>query len=287
MTIGGTYAGESDPDRFVWFRGLPDLSSRTRAPRSLYGGPGWRARRDVANASMIDSDDVLLLRPTDPVHRAPAPCGARPPRVSEPGSESLLVGVYTHGGSASVEQGLSTDLDSALQELLGVAVVAGGRTPAPRLPALAVRGDYAFVWAASNTGSADVLRGRGLPMPFDAANPNGDWQIEPDANINGMLDSYNDACAASDEIISVLDLDSTGAQSTATTPLRWAPAPRRCATPVTSTCGGNFSTANVDDDRRISPRPVRSRVRRDSGRTTEGLPMPAFRSRGRTSGDAR
>jgi len=28
----------------------------------FYGGPVWKAHRDTANATMIDSDDVLLLR---------------------------------------------------------------------------------------------------------------------------------------------------------------------------------------------------------------------------------
>ena len=33
---------------------------------AFYDGPVWRAHRDEANATMIDSDDVLLLRPWQP-----------------------------------------------------------------------------------------------------------------------------------------------------------------------------------------------------------------------------
>jgi hypothetical protein len=33
--------------------------------RAFYGGPVWAAHRDAANATMIDSDNVFLLRPVD------------------------------------------------------------------------------------------------------------------------------------------------------------------------------------------------------------------------------
>src|SRR6185312_15527255 len=36
---------------------------RRHALADFYGGPVWKAHRDAANATMIDSDDVLLLRP--------------------------------------------------------------------------------------------------------------------------------------------------------------------------------------------------------------------------------
>jgi quinol monooxygenase YgiN len=54
------------PDHFVWLRGFPDLQSRTESLRAFYGGPVWQAQRSAANATMIDSDDVLLLRPAHP-----------------------------------------------------------------------------------------------------------------------------------------------------------------------------------------------------------------------------
>jgi hypothetical protein len=67
-----------DPDRFVWLRGFADMASRARGLQGFYGGPVWAAHRDTANATMIDSDDVLLLRPAwngaglahDPAYRA-------------------------------------------------------------------------------------------------------------------------------------------------------------------------------------------------------------------------
>jgi hypothetical protein len=66
MRVLGSFRDLDDPDRFVWFRGFPDMVHRKEALRCFYGGPVWKAHRDEANATMIDSDDVLLLRLADP-----------------------------------------------------------------------------------------------------------------------------------------------------------------------------------------------------------------------------
>ncbi|MFD7906212.1 NIPSNAP family protein [Kitasatospora sp. NPDC059747] len=62
ITLGGRFRDLDDPDRFVWVRAFPDMAHRRRALEAFYTGPVWRAHRDAANATMIDSDDVLLLR---------------------------------------------------------------------------------------------------------------------------------------------------------------------------------------------------------------------------------
>ncbi|HEX8411010.1 MAG TPA: NIPSNAP family protein [Thermoanaerobaculia bacterium] len=72
MSILGTFRDLGDPDRFVWFRGFPDMERRREALTCFYGGPVWKAHRDAANATMIDSDDVLLLRLVDPHAGFPA-----------------------------------------------------------------------------------------------------------------------------------------------------------------------------------------------------------------------
>jgi hypothetical protein len=61
--ILGTFRDLDDPDRFVWIRGFRDMRSRHSALSAFYGGPVWRANRTAANATMLDSDNVLLLRP--------------------------------------------------------------------------------------------------------------------------------------------------------------------------------------------------------------------------------
>ncbi|MGH8171531.1 MAG: NIPSNAP family protein [Rhodanobacteraceae bacterium] len=65
MRLVGQFRDLERPDRFVWIRGFPDMPARAQALDAFYGGPIWKAHREAANATMIDSDNVLLLRPID------------------------------------------------------------------------------------------------------------------------------------------------------------------------------------------------------------------------------
>lgn len=60
----GQFYDLDDPNRFVWLRGFNDMQARQQSLQAFYGGPVWQAHRDAANATMIDSDNVLLLRPS-------------------------------------------------------------------------------------------------------------------------------------------------------------------------------------------------------------------------------
>ena len=62
----GSFRDLDDPDRFVWLRGFRDMASRPQALSAFYYGPVWKAKRNDANATMLDSDNVLLLKTTDP-----------------------------------------------------------------------------------------------------------------------------------------------------------------------------------------------------------------------------
>jgi hypothetical protein len=59
----GIFHDLDDPDRFVWMRGFQDMAQRHAALQAFYTGPVWQANRAAANATMLDSDNVLLLRP--------------------------------------------------------------------------------------------------------------------------------------------------------------------------------------------------------------------------------
>lgn len=63
IAVMGTFRDLDGPDRFVWLRGFADMRSRADALQRFYGGPAWRAHSEQANATMADSDDVLLLKP--------------------------------------------------------------------------------------------------------------------------------------------------------------------------------------------------------------------------------
>ena len=79
MAIVGQFRDLDDPDRFTWIRGFASMPARARALASFYGGPVWKANSAAANATMIDSDNVLLLRPVTARSGFPPPAAARPP----------------------------------------------------------------------------------------------------------------------------------------------------------------------------------------------------------------
>jgi quinol monooxygenase YgiN len=95
MAIVGQFRDLDDPDRFVWIRGFDDMPSRARALAAFYGGPAWKAHRAEANATMIDSDNVLLLRPVSTRSGFPAPAAARlPVGATAAGPSRILVTLY-------------------------------------------------------------------------------------------------------------------------------------------------------------------------------------------------
>lgn len=64
MRLLGQFHDLDDADRFVWLRGFASMAERAQALGDFYGGSIWKAHRNAANATMIDSDNVLLLKPS-------------------------------------------------------------------------------------------------------------------------------------------------------------------------------------------------------------------------------
>ncbi|WP_433306992.1 NIPSNAP family protein [Actinoplanes sp. CA-030573] len=67
MAVLGQFRDLDRPDRFVWLRGFAGMRSRRAGLEAFYGGPVWARHGPAANATMLDSDDVLLLREIVPV----------------------------------------------------------------------------------------------------------------------------------------------------------------------------------------------------------------------------
>lgn len=63
LRVLGQFRDLDNPDRFVWLRSYTSMPARKTALESFYGGPVWQQHREAANATMIDSDNVLLLKP--------------------------------------------------------------------------------------------------------------------------------------------------------------------------------------------------------------------------------
>ena len=148
MRIVGQFRDLDDPDRFVWVRAFPDMDHRARSLAAFYGGPVWKAHSATANATMIDSDDVLLLHPIVDLPDQPQRPG--PPRP--PGSV-VLAGVCLTDRPGEFES-----VAPALAEAGGPPLAWFETEHAPNtFPALPVReGVDAFVWFA-RFGAVDLL----------------------------------------------------------------------------------------------------------------------------------
>ncbi|HEY7263620.1 MAG TPA: NIPSNAP family protein [Trebonia sp.] len=95
MAILGQFRDLDNPDRFVWLRGFRDMPSRAEALGRFYGGPAWKAHGKQANATMVDSDNVLLLRPATARSGFSAAPAARPPAgCTTPPSAVILATLY-------------------------------------------------------------------------------------------------------------------------------------------------------------------------------------------------
>jgi hypothetical protein len=62
MGLLGQFRDLDDSNAFVWLRGFADMPTRERALNGFYDGVVWAQYRAQANATMVDSDNVLLLR---------------------------------------------------------------------------------------------------------------------------------------------------------------------------------------------------------------------------------
>src|SRR5262252_5190288 len=94
MTLVGQFRDRCRDDRFVWLRGFRSMQSRHDALETFYGGPVWAAQRDAANSTMLDSNDVLLLKPASPdlaFQLKPAAAGVASDRS---GPVTVLAGIH-------------------------------------------------------------------------------------------------------------------------------------------------------------------------------------------------
>jgi hypothetical protein len=91
MQVLGTFRDLDDPDQFVWLRGFESMGTRAPALEAFYSGPVWAEHRAAANATMIDSDNVLLLRPAEGGPKLVHDVSRRPPVGAPERGETLWV----------------------------------------------------------------------------------------------------------------------------------------------------------------------------------------------------
>lgn len=153
MKIIGQFRDLDNPNRFVWLRGFRDMPSRAQALKDFYGGPVWKAHREAANATMIDSDNVLLLHPAMPTSGFPFGNKERPPvGANEVRSELIVATIYYF--NAPVDAAFVQFFDKTVKPAVtgsGATVLAYFATEHGEntFPALPVReGENVFVWFA-------------------------------------------------------------------------------------------------------------------------------------------
>ncbi|GAB3937703.1 NIPSNAP family protein [Kribbella albertanoniae] len=147
MHIAGQFRDLNDPDRFVWLRGFRTLDARAEALKAFYYGPVWRQHAEAANATMLDSDNALLLQPINLGPDYPQPDALRP----DDQPNSVIAG-FVHPADDAFPQHFLDNLLPVLSDL-GVSPLAIFRSLSVEnnFPALPLRDDTVLVWLARFT----------------------------------------------------------------------------------------------------------------------------------------
>ncbi|WP_172656924.1 NIPSNAP family protein [Collimonas arenae] len=61
----GQFGERKNPNAFTWLRGFKNMDARAIVNGAFYYGPVWKEHKSVLNDLMVDSDNVMLLRPLD------------------------------------------------------------------------------------------------------------------------------------------------------------------------------------------------------------------------------
>ncbi len=174
IRVIGQFRDLDGPDRFVWLRGFADMAARGAALPAFYGGPVWAAHRDAANTTMVDSDDVLLLRPAWPGSTLPAG-----ERAAQPAG--LLVARVLHLNAAADDALLALCRGTLSAACTGARWQAWYATEraANNFPRLPVRDEPVLVHLALFNGEADVPPFADTPLQRWLARPTQTLRLTP------------------------------------------------------------------------------------------------------------
>jgi hypothetical protein len=154
MQILGQFRRRTDPDQFVWLRGFPDMEARHQALQGFYSGPIWQEHRTAANDTMIDSDNVLLLKPVRATSGLHCDSSGRPAmNAQDTAGGIVLATVYAFGAPIDTplidffETKIAPVLRAAGAALLGYYITEPAENTFPQLPVR--EGEHVFVWFTS------------------------------------------------------------------------------------------------------------------------------------------
>jgi hypothetical protein len=153
IRIIGQFRDLSDPNRFVWMRGYPDMPSREKALTSFYmHGEAWRRHGEIARSQMIDSSDVLMLRPVRPDTAFTLPSAAERPPLNSGLSPGLVVATI-HSLARRVDADFVEFFEASVQPAM---IGAGAR----------VLGVFATEDSPNNFARLPVREGENVFIPF-------------------------------------------------------------------------------------------------------------------------
>jgi hypothetical protein len=162
IRVVGQFRDIDQPDHFVWLRSFADMASRADALGRFYDGPVWAAHRDEANGTMINSDNVLLLRPATPDSGFAPATGNRPPPGSNGASTGLVVCTICYLPPDAeddfrefFERSVRPSLIDASANVLAAFVAERSPNTFARLPVRA--GESVFVWLCGFPDLHDYL----------------------------------------------------------------------------------------------------------------------------------
>ena len=153
IQVIGQFYDLDDPNQFVWLRGFNDMSARAQSLHAFYDGPIWKAHREAANATMINSDNVLLLRLPHESCGFPLKDSNRPPLGSRAKQDGFIAATIYYF-DAPVDSAFITYFENTIKpllteadvEILAYFVTEESPNTFPRLPVR--EGEYVFVWFA-------------------------------------------------------------------------------------------------------------------------------------------
>jgi quinol monooxygenase YgiN len=159
IRVVGQFRDLDDPDRFVWLRGFADMPARAAALTAFYSGPVWQQHRNAANTTMIDSDNVLLLKPLSAASGFLASSALRPAQEVTTKPTAIVVATIYYfdqridAGFADFFNGSIAPLVNAVgAEVLASFVTESALNTFPKLPVRA--GEHVFVWFARHADAA-------------------------------------------------------------------------------------------------------------------------------------
>lgn len=184
IRVLGQFRDLGDADRFVWLRGFADMAARGDALPAFYGGQAWAAHRDAANVTMIDSDDVLLLRPAWDGAALPATVQPRAERGATAPPPGVLAAAVFHLKAPAAPE-LLAQCRAAMVGLRGVSACYVTEAAPNNFPRLPLReGEQVLLALAmfdDGRGADAWLRGMAPPMQPWLAKPTQALRLAPTA----------------------------------------------------------------------------------------------------------